>query len=179
MFTVAVLAATTPPASAPASAAGTCRHADAVPTPQTVPEARRATLCLINAERARRGLGLLHTAPALRSTAKAYARVMVSHDFFAHRTPGGQTLGRRIRRSHYLDGARRWVLGENLAWQRDFRATPRRTMARWLQSPRHRRVLLDRRFTEIGVGVAFGAPVAIPATSTAATYATHFGVRSR
>jgi uncharacterized protein YkwD len=45
-----------------------------------------------------------------------------------------------------------------------------------MNSPPHRRNILNRKFRQIGIGVAAGAPVA---GSSGTTYVTDFGVRHR
>jgi uncharacterized protein YkwD len=45
-----------------------------------------------------------------------------------------------------------------------------------MNSPGHRANILNSAFREIGIGVAYGAPVAVG--GPAATYATEFGARS-
>ncbi len=52
-------------------------------------------------------------------------------------------------------------------------------MDAWLASPGHRRVLLERRYADVGVGIAAGAPSGNPATQPATTMAVSFGRRSR
>lgn len=45
-------------------------------------------------------------------------------------------------------------------------------------SPSHRRTMLDRRYREVGIGVAFGSPVSRKDHNTA-IYTTEFGYRHR
>jgi uncharacterized protein YkwD len=45
----------------------------------------------------------------------------------------------------------------------------------WMNSPGHRRNILNRRFREIGIGVVFHAPTMN--APVAATYTTEFGYR--
>ena len=101
---------------------------------------------------------------------------MVRRDYFAHDSLSGATFVDRIRRTGYLKGRRAWVVGENLAWGSDDRSSPAAIVRAWMKSPGHRTNILQRRFREIGIGLAHGAPDA-PA-SPAATYATDFGARS-
>jgi uncharacterized protein YkwD len=53
-----------------------------------------------------------------------------------------------------------WRVGEVLAWAGEPIDTPADIVAAWLASPGHRRVLLDRRYRDIGIGVVAGVPVA-------------------
>jgi uncharacterized protein YkwD len=163
--------------SAPATTA--CAGAGLEPSRTNVSAVRRATLCLLNAERSRRGLGALRSNPRLASAASSYARAMVAHSFFDHVSPGGSTLVKRITATHYLSNALSWSLGENLAWGSGVLATPEETVQAWMHSPGHRANILDRGFREIGIGVALGVPVRLSAGAAGATYATEFGRRSR
>ena len=58
-------------------------------------------------------------------------------------------------------------------------ATPRATVRAWMHSPDHRANLLDRRFADVGIGVAEGAPIALGAGELGGTYVTDFGRRRR
>ena len=51
-----------------------------------------------------------------------------------------------------------WAIGENLAWGSGSRGTPRAIVRTWMHSARHRRSILSRRFRDVGIGVAAGAP---------------------
>ena len=165
-------------AQGPGSADG-CAGRTTVPTPETVAVTRAATLCLINEERASRGLGKLKPVPALESVASAYAKRMVRQRFFEHTAPDGSTFLTRIKRTTYLRGAlRRWSVGENIAWGTGRLATPEGIVKAWMGSPGHRRNILNRSFHELGLGVALGAPQA-GTSGSAATYVNEFGERRR
>jgi uncharacterized protein YkwD len=158
------------------AAASTCVGADTAPTVVRLPQARQATLCLINAQRRVHGLRALHADMDLRDAARGYASTMVRHAFFSHVSPGGSTLLHRVRRTAYpLSDQAAWLIGENLAWGAGPSATPRAIVAAWMRSPDHRRNVLRTRFAHIGIGIALGAPVRRPVGPTAATYVTDFG----
>jgi uncharacterized protein YkwD len=146
-------------------------------TPPAAQAAASTTLCLINRERTRRGLRRLRANAALSRSASAYSREMARRDFFSHVSPGGGTMLQRIRRAGYLGGARGYAVGENLAWGSGSYASPLRTVRGWMRSPGHRANILSRRYTEIGVGIAAGAPIRMRSRTPAATYTTHFGAR--
>ena len=159
------------------ASSGGCRYADTIPrSATTVRRAQSATLCLINRERRARGLRALTRSKILDTASRQYARDMVRQSFFAHVTPVGGTLTQRIRQSSYLDGARGYKIGENLAWGSGSLATPRHTVASWMDSPKHRANILNPRFRQLGVGISTGAPR--ETSSRAATYVTHFGQRT-
>jgi len=175
LATAALVAAVVAPT--PASAAGRpCPGGDVVPT-ANIAKARHSTLCLLNRIRVAHRLRRLRPSGKLRSAAQAYSWAMVRNDFFDHVSPHGSTLLGRVRKTAYLSSARGWALGENIAWGSGPLATPRRTVKAWMHSAGHRRNILTGRFTEIGIGIAPGAPVRLPAGLAAATYTTDFGAR--
>lgn len=162
------------PAPAPTDPAA-CEGADEQPTVLTLARARTATLCLLNVERAKAGVAALKASPPLRGAATGFARRMARDDFFGHVGPSGDTLRDRVRRTSYLDGARRWSLGENIAWGGGERSTPAQIVDSWMHSDGHRRNLLDKSFQNVGIGVSAGLPV--PGVATGGTYVTDFGSR--
>jgi uncharacterized protein YkwD len=167
------------PAARARAASERCDGADAMPGQATAEDLRAATLCLMNAERTARGLGRLQTEPLLGRVASSYARQMVRGRFFDHTSPGGSTMLARIKATSYLRDVTSWSVGENLAWGSGSLATPRATVRAWMQSADHRANLLDRHFTDVGIGVAVGAPVALEPGELGGTYVTDFGRRLR
>ncbi|MDQ3675703.1 MAG: CAP domain-containing protein [Actinomycetota bacterium] len=160
------------------AAASPCSYAQLIPSSTNGAQVRAATLCLINHERTRRGLAPLKSNRHLLKAAGRYSGLMVNERFFGHVSPGGSTLVNRVRKgTTYLRGARRWALGENLAWGSGKLATPSYTVKAWMNSPGHRRNMLTPGFRHIGIGVVTGAPVATKVLA-AATYTTDFGRRS-
>jgi uncharacterized protein YkwD len=136
---------------APAAAAA-CQNTHVTGHP--VREAR-ATLCLINRERTRRGLGALKRNAALERAAVAYSRLMVRQNFFDHVSPGGSTPQSRVRHAGYRGNG----VGETIAWGTGASGDAAGTVTRWLHSPPHRAILLSRDMRTIGIGVADGSPV--------------------
>jgi uncharacterized protein YkwD len=112
----------------------------------------------------------------LSKAARSHAGDMARRNYFSHDTLGGGSFVDRIRRAGYLRGARRWALGENLAWGTRSHSTPRVMARMWMNSPGHRANILSASFREIGIGVAYDAPVP-GGGRPAATYATTFGMR--
>jgi uncharacterized protein YkwD len=159
------------------ASSGDCQYENTMPrSSTTLRRAESATLCLLNRERRARGLPALTRSRTLDTSSRQYARNMVRHRFFAHVTPGGGTLKQRIRESSYLDGARSYNVGENLAWGSGSLATPRRRVASWMDSPGHRANILNPDFRHLGVGLSTGSPRKTSLRS--ATYVTHFGRRT-
>src|SRR5258707_6917090 len=111
---LAVLALATP---AGASAAGDCPGADLLPSADNVADINQATLCLLNAERAARGLGALTENASLSRASLAYSQQMVDQSFFAHEAPDGTDLVARLPPVGYLGNTRgAWSPGENIAF---------------------------------------------------------------
>jgi uncharacterized protein YkwD len=136
----------------------------------------RATLCLLNKQRALHHLKGLRMSKRLGHAASGHSVEMARVHYFSHDSLSGASFLDRIRRSGYLRGARRWSVGENLAWGIGSLSTPRSIVRAWMHSPGHRANILQRSFRNIGIGISFGAPVQISARS-AATYTTDFGMR--
>lgn len=136
----------------------------------------QATLCVLNAARERHGVRPLRMNRRLSRAARRHARDMVRRNYFAHDSLGGATFVDRIRHSGYLRNAGAWFVGENIAWGSHHYSSPRSIGRMWMNSPGHRGNILNGRFRDIGIGLAFGAPVA-GAGGPATTYATDFGAR--
>ena len=162
------------------SSGPTCRDARLVPNKDNPARVRAAMLCLLNAERASRGLGKLRSSGQLRKAATNYSRKMVRERFFSHVCPEGSTMQSRIRKgTGYLGrNVRDWALGENLGWGSGPKSTPQSMVRLWMASHGHRDNILNARFRHVGIGVATGAPADI-GRARAATYTTDFGYRVR
>ena len=163
------------PASSHAATTG-CASAAAEPHAARYDVVRNATLCLINAERRRRGLRALRHNRRLATAASRHARDMARHHYFSHDSRNGSDFVERIRRAGYLrQSSGGWSLGENLAWGSGSLASPRAIVNAWMRSPGHRRNILTRRFTDAGIAFVRDAPV--DGMDRAATYVAELGRR--
>jgi uncharacterized protein YkwD len=135
------------PAAGPATAAS-CSGGDA----------SAAVVCEIAAERGARALPPLRPDDRLALAARRHARHMVRSSFFSHVTPDGATMTSRLRAVGYIDPAGSWAVGEVLAWGRGSSGTAESIVDAWMASPPHRRVLLGRRYRDVGVGATAGDP---------------------
>jgi uncharacterized protein YkwD len=156
----------------------TCAGADSEPTAETRDVAAAAVTCVLNHEREKRDLPRLREHPRLERPAGRYVRAMVRGRYFAHTSPSGETMADRLRDSRYISDDRAWAVGETLAWGVGARSTPAATVAAWMDSRPHRRVLLDPRYRDLGIGVSIGVPIEAAEDAAGATYAAEFGVRS-
>ena len=159
-----------------AQAASPCAAASATPGQAGKRAIVRATLCTINAERSRYGLGALGLDRRLSKAAAAHAGDMDSRNYFAHDSLGGGSFVDRIRRAGYLNGARSWTVGENIAWGSERRGAPRTITRMWMNSPEHRANLVRPGLRELGVGVLCGSPFSTGRVADA-TYTVDLGAR--
>jgi uncharacterized protein YkwD len=134
---------------------------------------RALTLCLLNAERARRGIAPLRAEARLELASQRHSDDMVARRFFEHDTPEGtEPQGRILATGYPADNA---YTGENLAWGEGAESSPVEIVDGWMHSPGHRENILRRAFTEVGVGVTMAGPEDSPKDMPAATYTTDFG----
>jgi uncharacterized protein YkwD len=113
-------------------------------------------LALINAERAHAGAGPLHVDATLNAIAQARSQDMIARNYFSHHIPGGGMVFNILDRDH----VRYEMAGENLALNNyiDFyplKQTVQQTNADLMHSPDHRANILERKYTAIGLGLAF------------------------
>jgi Cysteine-rich secretory protein family len=112
--------------------------------------------CLVDGVRPR----ALRANGKLVGAASNHGRRMVAVGFFSHVDPRtGTQVSQRVKSSGYLQGASQgWAVGENLAWGRGAASTPASLVRAWLNSPGHRRNIMDRRWRETGVSTTLGTP---------------------
>jgi len=99
----------------------------------------------INQERYNNNLKPLVSDPLLKNVARAYSRNMLVKGFFSHVTPEGITLFDRLlaAKVNYNEA------GENLA----FAPTIQLAHIGLMNSPKHRKNILDPEFTKVGIGI--------------------------
>jgi uncharacterized protein YkwD len=169
----AVAAAEEPPAAAPdpqtdpadGTSVETAPSASAsveaaTPTPsKPKPSQRRTTppaaagpvaevLRLVNAQRASAGCGALTVDSRLAAAAQAHSADMAANEYFSHTGRNGSDVGDRVDAAGY-----RWSnVGENIA---KGQPTPAAVMQAWMNSSGHRANILNCRFRNIGIGLAY------------------------
>ena len=103
-------------------------------------------LDLHNQKRRSQELRRLCVHPALQRAARDHSQDMIRKDYFAH-----GNVGRRLKRHGY-----NWSrYGENIAVDPGS-TSPGPTFDTWMNSQSHRTNILDRRFKEVGIGLATG-----------------------
>jgi uncharacterized protein YkwD len=105
--------------------------------------AEQEAIDALNDVRRANGLAPLRQSGSLQRSSGGYARRMLRHDFFGH--------GSRIDVAGGFRSA-----GETLAYHSGWNPQPRKTVARWMNSPGHRAVLLSPGFRWVGMGLARG-----------------------
>jgi uncharacterized protein YkwD len=107
----------------------------------------------INRVRAEHGLQRLRAAKPLRQAAAQHVYEMAVLGFFSHSSPNRARLAVRLAAFYPPRGYAMWHVGETLLWWQT--PLPARAIVRlWLNSPEHRRQLLDPRFREVGIDAA-------------------------
>jgi uncharacterized protein YkwD len=150
-----------------------CAHAGAPPHQVSLSKMRKATICLINKERASRGRHVLDSNARLQLAAERHTKRMLATDCLRHKCPGEPGLNRRVRRTGYTKGQKAWRFAEDLGYDN----TPRQMIKAWLHSSFNRRILLNRHWRDVGVGVGWGAAAEGADDSRFATYTAVFGWR--
>jgi uncharacterized protein YkwD len=103
----------------------------------------------VNLQRKAEGLRPLVISGQLLKVARGYSRRMAKEGFFSHSDPEGETVFQRV------DGAGlRWgALGENLALSGGYVNPVATSVQGWMNSPGHRKNILNSRFDSGAVGV--------------------------
>jgi uncharacterized protein YkwD len=136
------------------ASAAPCAHAGDTHPEASIRQLRDATLCLINRRRAERDKRRLDQSAKLGDAAERHTRVMLRTDCLDHRCPGEPSLGQRIRKTGYLNRAKRWRFAESTGCK----GTPRRMVEAWMDVRFHRRNLLDGAYRDLGAGLKEGSP---------------------
>jgi uncharacterized protein YkwD len=113
----------------------------------------KETFALHNQIRRNRGIRALCVHPILQKAARAHSKDMIERDYFSHNTKGrNETIFERLQRYGY----RYSKVGENIAYGSGSFGEPRSIMDAWMNSPDHRRNILNNDFRQIGIGTHTG-----------------------
>jgi uncharacterized protein YkwD len=130
-------------AAAPAASAGT--------TVTRATALRVAVIKRMNTVRKAHGLHALTVKTRLDRAGREHARNLANHGLFAHEWSTGAPFARWIQRYWPGPNYHGWTAGENLYWEGPA-TTAKRVVQAWLDSPPHRRNLLDPSWRGVGVG---------------------------
>jgi uncharacterized protein YkwD len=149
-----------PRSAGPAGGGGPAPVAQPAPVVQPIaPEAAAARVAdLLNAERQKAGLPPLRLHPALVRAAQSYAELMAGTDCFGLDCGAVPQLGQRAEEAGYTN----WTtLAEGAAAGQP---SPEEAAAQWLADGGS--AILDPRFTDLGVGLAYGGRYRVYWTET-------------
>lgn len=111
----------------------------------------------VNERREANGLPSLERNEQLDEVAQYHSDDMAEQDYFAHTSPGGETVQQR-----YAEFGIRCAGGENIFSWRGYNRGPiptaEKAMEVWMRSPGHSSNILGARFRAEGVGVTFEDP---------------------
>lgn len=116
----------------------------------TVDEIEKKVFAAINDERKKNNRKPLVLNRSLALAARKQSERMVKDRFFNHIDPSGKGPAERVNEEGY-----RWSrVGENIAMNSGYKDPISEAVSGWMNSPGHRRNILDGDFTETGIGVA-------------------------
>lgn len=142
--------------------AGTARHQNVKYTPRDESRAEsssassleRRAFDILNEQRANNNLPPLRWSNEAAEVARLHSENMAHDRFFSHQGQDGSTVNSR---AHAL-GVRGWSsIGENIAFNKGFRKPVEMACQQWMTSPGHRKNIMDRGWTESGIGAATAA----------------------
>lgn len=116
-----------------------------------IEEAELEIFELVNQERRKKGLGKLYWDNDLSKMARNYSKKMARDNFFSHYDSDGESVIERANRSRIKDWRK---IGENLFFCEGFDNFQAVAVKGWLRSASHRQNMLDRSWTDSGIGVA-------------------------
>ena len=137
MPTPAIVAAPAPATASASSYSAPTLRADATPS----------LIALFNSARANAGLPPLEANGALTNAAAGYARVMAESDWFAHTGPDGSSSFDRIVAAGY-----NYSYAVEILYMGPVSFTYAQIVEMWLNSSKHRSVILSPYPSEVGAG---------------------------
>lgn len=114
--------------------------------------AARSVVAQINVVREEHGLRPLRLVRSLSSAAGAHSTEMGTRGYFSHDSADGTSFWKRVEDYYGSSGYRYWSVGENLLWSSGT-LNPESAVTMWMNSPPHRKNLLDRHWRQVGLSV--------------------------
>jgi uncharacterized protein YkwD len=139
-------ASSSSPSEARPASATTARYAAAL---------QQSIVAEINVVRRSFGRSRLTLSTQLVRAGQQHARELALHGFFSHDWSDGSPFTSWIQRFYPPGQARIWRAGENLVWSTP-ELSAEQAVELWLASPSHRRILLDKQWRHVGIGVVQG-----------------------
>jgi uncharacterized protein YkwD len=123
---------------------------DDLPLFEDLTELERLTIERVNEVRAEHGLGPLTEMASLTPVARGHSEEMARLGYFSHESPTGTKSRERVKAA----GIKFRALGENILQIRGPDDPAGEAVELWMESPSHRKAILDPRYSRTGVGVA-------------------------
>ena len=158
------------------SEAAQCKGADTPAFKMDASAARKATLCLVNKERASHHLDALHLNGDQQEAATRHNELMVDKHCFSHQCSGEPDIIGRLEQSGYLPCNCTWSIAENIAYGSADTSSPRSIFEAWMGSSAHRINIMSNQFEAVGIGIDSGSPEG--GGDQAATYTMDFGYKN-
>ena len=158
------------------SEAAQCKGADTPAFKMGARPARKATLCLVNKERASHHLGSLRLDRHQQKAASRHNRLMVENGCFSHQCSGERDIIGRLEQSGYLPCNCSWSIAENIAYGGGSTSSPRSIFEAWMGSSAHRVNIMSGQFEAVGIGITRGTPEG--GGKDSATYTMDFGYKN-
>lgn len=143
---LATLAGWTVASAQPAAAAG-----------PHLTKTEKTLLALLNHARTSHGRHALRAVSSLERASRSHSKEMLRRGYVSHDSHNGTSDAARLRAFGYSRaGYSSWKVGEIIGWGKGSASAARRIFHRWMKSPGHRKVLLQRSFRDVGVGAVNG-----------------------
>jgi uncharacterized protein YkwD len=131
----------------------------------------------MNALRRQHRVSPLRHSAGLAAAARQHSNDMARRGYFRHSSPAGLSFTRRIARFYPIGSHRYWSVGENLLWS-SIALNATAALKLWLESPKHRAMMLGARWQEVGVSaVHVGSAPGIYGGREVTIITADFGVR--
>jgi len=123
----------------------------------TLSDAEKRSLDLHNQTRTSNGLPKFCVHPALQDAARAHSSEMIDKDYFSHSSYNGEIFSDRLKRYGYTPFGCYGTVGENIAYNSQTgTSSADKVHDQWMNSSAHRANILNKNFSQIGVGAVYG-----------------------
>ena len=113
----------------------------------------RRVFGLVNQEREANGLRPLVWIEKAATVARFHSNSMATSGFLGHRDMAGKKVSDRADQF----GLSNWTqIGENVVWISGYEDPAARAVYCWMKSSGHRKNILDRKYSETGLGLSIG-----------------------
>ncbi len=123
-------------------------------SPVSVLSLERRAFGLVNREREANGLKPLAWIEKAADVARYHSNSMARSEFLGHRDMAGKKVAYRADKLGFSNWSQ---LGENVVWISGYDDPAARAVFCWMRSPGHRRNIMDRTYSETGLGISIGS----------------------